>query len=64
MVRAATSVTVLPCKEEAEASHDGVVPLIRKLVTIAVEKSIVKNVEHSQYHSYWDLLHQLRVDVS
>ena len=46
LVCAATSVTVLPCEEEAKTSHDGVVLFIRKLFTIAVEKATIKNIEH------------------
>ena len=31
LVHTATSITVLPCEEEAKTSHDGVVPLTREL---------------------------------
>ena len=63
LVCAATSVTVLPCQEEAKTSHDGVVPFIRELFKITVEKTIIGNIEHLQDRLYWDLLHQLRVDI-
>ena len=49
LVCAATSVTVLPCEEEAKTSHDRVVPLARELFKIAVEKSTIRNTKHSQH---------------
>ena len=52
LVCASTSITVLPCEEEAKTSHDVVVPLIRELVTIVVEKTIIRNIEHLQHHLY------------
>ena len=47
LVCAATSVTVLPCEEEAKASHNGVVPLIRELITTVVKEAIIRNIEHA-----------------
>ena len=41
LVCAATSVTVLPCEEEAKASHNGIVLLIWKLFKIAIEKATI-----------------------
>ena len=52
LVCAATCVTILPCKQEAKTSHDGVFPLIRELLKIAVVKAIIWNVEHSQHHFF------------
>ena len=46
LVCTATSVTVLPCEEEAKAFHDGVVLFIRELFKIAVEKATIRNIEH------------------
>ena len=63
LVRAPTSVTVLPCEEEAKASHNGVVPLIRELITIIVKQGTIRNVEHSEHYFYWDLSHQHGVDA-
>ena len=55
MVCAATSVTVLPCEEEAKASHDRVVPLARELFKIAVERATIRNIEHLQhlFQCFW-----------
>ena len=61
LVCTATSITVLPCEEEAKASHNGVVPLIRELITIVVKQATIRNVEHSQH--YWDMSHQHGVDA-
>ena len=63
LVRAATSVTVLPSEEEAKAPHDRVIPLTRKLFKMAVEEAIIRNIEDSQYHFNWDLLHQPGVHI-
>ena len=63
LVCAATSVTVLPCEKKAKASHDGVFPLIRELLKIAVVKTSIWNVEHSQHHLFWYLFRQITVDI-
>ena len=47
LVCCSISVTVLPREKEVKAPHDGVVPLIRKLLTIAVELTSIKNTERS-----------------
>ena len=63
LVCTAISVTALPCVKEAKASHNGVVPLIRELITIIVKQATIRNVEHSQHYFYWDLSHQHGVDA-
>ena len=46
-VRCSISITSLPHEKEAKTSHDGVVPLIRELLTVAVEMTSIKNTKHS-----------------
>jgi len=55
---------ILPCQKEVKASHGGIVPLRRKLLTIAVELTIVGNAEHLNCYLNRILLYQPHVDAS